>query len=111
MDLGELIEKLSAADPETVVPIGFSHPHSYRGYYEQVAFVPESDTTAGAMLAAAQKALGSTHDGWKGGKYTMHEFTECWMAEVGCCGETIGPYLLLYMLGTIERDEVSSSGK
>ena len=104
MVLRELIEALEAIDPETSVPIGFSDPHSYRGYYDDVAFHAESDTTVGAMLASAKEALGSVYDGYKGGRFTMEGYTPCWLAEYGYEGETIGPFLLKYMVGEIKHD-------
>lgn len=99
MTLGELIETLEGADPDLVVPWGFTNPHSYRGYYEQLAFSPASNVTIGAMLADAKSALNATFQGWKGGDYTMHKHTDCWIAIEGQSdGELIGPVLLRYML-------------
>jgi len=99
MTLKELIETLEKADPNKVVPLGFRRPHSYRGYYTDLAFAPAKNITVGEMLACAQSALGKTFDGYKGGEYTMSEYTTVWLAEWGCCGEGIGPVLLAYMLG------------
>ncbi|HTN56799.1 MAG TPA: hypothetical protein VL043_00880, partial [Protaetiibacter sp.] len=61
MYLNELIEELSKRDPSTVVRQGFSNPHSYRGYYDQLAFEPTPNVTVGSMLAAAEEANGSTY--------------------------------------------------
>lgn len=105
MTLQELIDYLAACDPSTRVPIGFARPHSYRGYYYDLAFEIETETTVGAMLAAARKALGATYQGWKGGEYTMGEHTDVWLVErEGDLGETIGPVLLAYMVGTTATD-------
>jgi hypothetical protein len=102
MTLGALIAHLSRADGTLVVPVGFARPHSYRGYYHDLAFEMEPNTTVGAMLEAARSALGSTYRGWKGGDFTMGEHTDVYLvAEEGECGEGIGPVLLGYMLGTI----------
>lgn len=101
MTLGELIAALEQEPPDKVVAVGFADPHSYRGYYHDVAFEPLRNTTAGAMLAAARAALGATFDGWKGGQYTMTRRTDVWLAVQGDCGETIGPILLSYMLGKV----------
>lgn len=98
MRLGELIEALEAAPPNHVVPHGFRNPHSYRGYYDQLAFEPCDNITVHDMLAEARSALSSTFTGWKGGEFAMDEHTECWLANHGCCGEEIGPTLLRYML-------------
>lgn len=99
MRLGELIIQLKGVDPDTPVRLGFSSPHSYRGYYNQVAFAPKLNTTAGEMLKCAEDALGSTYSGYKGGEYEMGEWTAAWLANHGECGEQIGPTLLDYMCG------------
>lgn len=98
MTLSELIAALEAEDPALVLPDGFAHPHSYRGYYDQLAFEPARNVTVGAMLTTARSALGATYGGWKGGEYTMHKYTECWLAAEGCEGEGIGPVLIRLMV-------------
>mgnify|MGYP001566973054 CR=1 FL=1 len=100
MELAELIAVLEAApDQNQIVPDGFTNPHSYRGYYEQLAFEPAQNVRIKDMLRDARKALGSTYEGWKGGDYTMDELTECWLAEEGHGGgETLGPLLVRLML-------------
>jgi hypothetical protein len=102
MVLKELIETLDKAaenDPDRVVPLGFGNPHSYRGFYEDLAFEPVRNTTVRQMRDWAHEALGSTYAGWKGGEFTMGQYTNVWLAEQGRCGETIGPCLLAFMLG------------
>lgn len=102
MTLGQLIARLEKADPNRTVPLGFGRPHSYRGYYDELAFDPVMNTTVGAMLKAAKSALGTIYPGWKGGEYKMESFTEVWLAKIGECGESIGPVLLDYMLGEVQ---------
>ena len=98
MNLGELIGHLEKLDPDQPVAHGFGRPHSYRGYYDELAFEPVADTTVGAMLAEAREALGTTYQGYKGGDYTMTEHTGVWLACCGETGEEIGPSLLGFML-------------
>lgn len=98
MTLGDLIKALEKADPERVVPFGFSGPHSYRGIYADLAFEPAFDVTIAHMLQAARSALGKTFTGYKGGEFLMDEDTDCWIAEYGHTGEYIGDLLLAYML-------------
>jgi hypothetical protein len=105
MTLGELIAALAAAPAGKAVAHGFGNPHSYRGYYDEVAFEPARNITVGDMLAAARSALGATFQGWKGGDYVMKEYTDCWLATEGDCGETIGPVLLRLMLAAPDPDE------
>lgn len=103
MFLKDLIEWLDKQPLNTKVPVGFGHPHSYRGYYDDLAFEPVENTTIGEMLVAAKSALGSTYFGYKGGEYTMREYTRVWLAEYGDSGEGIGPVMLNYMVGAYER--------
>jgi len=96
MYLLQLIEWLEQQDLQLTVPHGFHNPHSYRGYYEDLAFEPIEETTFGNMLEAAQSAYGSTYIGWKGGEFTMNECTTCWIAYQGHSeGDCIGPNMLM----------------
>lgn len=95
MNLKYLIEWLEQQNPDAVVPHGFGQPRSYRGYYDQLAFEPLENARLGDMLNYARSALGTTFEGYKGGEYTMDEWTECWIAKYGFSGgDMIGPTLL-----------------
>lgn len=96
--LGSLIATLEQVNPELILPRGFGLPHSYRGIYTEVAFVPEAHTTVRSVLAAARSALRAGFEGYKGGRYTMHPHTTVYLAEYGCTGETLGPALLECLL-------------
>uniref|UniRef100_UPI003F496201 hypothetical protein n=1 Tax=Streptomyces sp. CA-141956 TaxID=3240051 RepID=UPI003F496201 len=98
MTLEELITALETADPTLVLPHGFTNPHSYRGFYEDLAFEPATDVRVTDMLADARDALGETFEGWKGGEYKMRRGTDCWLAHEGMLGETLGPLLIRLML-------------
>jgi hypothetical protein len=99
LGLGELITRLEREDPNRVLPLGFAEPHSYRGYYDQLAFEPRRNIAIGDMLAAARSALDATFQGYKGGDYTMREHTACWIAEYGTDSDNlIGPLLLELLL-------------
>ena len=90
--LEELIDWLKQQDPNLTVPHGFGSPHSYRGNYTEVAFSPEVNVTFGEMLQHAESALGATFEGWKGGEFTMSEWSTCWIADEGSCvSDRIGP--------------------
>lgn len=99
MILKELIEYLKSKDPSTKVKVGFNNPHSYRGYYEDLAFEPCNDTTIGEMLNCAEQAQGKEFEGWKGGMFLMRDYTDCWLAREGHSGEGIGKILINYMVG------------
>lgn len=104
MNLGKLIDQLKKYNPSTKVKLGFGNPHSYRGYYEDLAFEPVENTTIGEMLEHAKSALGETFEGYKGGTYLMDKWTDVWLAQDGYCGEGIGPILLQYMANDFEGE-------
>lgn len=104
MQLGLLIKFLEKCDPNIVVPMGFSNPHSYRGYYQDLAFEPTENVTVKGMLESAKSALGTTYTGYKGGEYLMDENCEVWLAQYGMTGEGLGEILLKYMVGGYQYD-------
>lgn len=86
LTLGELIELLE--DSPSDAPIEFSDGdvptsfHSYRGYYEDLAFYSEEgEATAGGVLERAREASGSTYTGYKGGDFVMGDTTPLWKAD------------------------------
>lgn len=99
MFIEDLIKKLEQFPREQEVVKGFNSPHSYRGYYDQLAFEPCENTTVGEMLDCAKEAHNNTYTGYKGGEFEMTDGTECYLAFYGCCGEEIGDTLIRYMLG------------
>lgn len=102
--LEDVIARLKLEDPAKVVPVGFAHPHSYRGYYDELAFEIRRNVTVGEVLSAAESALGATFQGWKGGDYTMFGHATCWLVlEEGYSGgETIGAVFLELLLAAGE---------
>lgn len=100
--LQNLIDLLAAEpDQDRIVGDAFGHPHSYRGYYEDLAFEVAHNRTVGQMLTDARSAIGQTFTGWKGGDFTMHGYSYVWIVEhEGETGESLGPRLLRYMLAT-----------
>lgn len=102
MYLGELISALEQCNPDRVLPVGFAHPHSHRGSYEQLAFEMRENVTVGSMLEAARTALGNTYEGYKGGDYTMHEYSEVYLADYGRPGEELSHLLLRFMLAATD---------
>lgn len=82
MYLSELIERLEQEDPDLILSPGWHNPHSWRGSYSELAFEPKESATVAECLAAAREADGSTYQGWKGGDYTMHGYSEVYLAEL-----------------------------
>lgn len=88
LTLGELIEALEEADDSLIVEFASCQPpgklHSYRGYYEDLAFSTGSKpVTVSDVLESAREANGETFTGYKGGEYEMDEDTPLWWSEFG----------------------------
>lgn len=90
MTLGKLIDHLSSLEPETLVH-KFHEPHSYRGYYSDLAFelVDGQQFTAAEALAIVRPCMGEIFEGYKGGDFQMGRSTPIWYASYGCCGQKI----------------------
>lgn len=70
--------------------MGIINPHSYRGYYSDLAFEPvDHPTTVDEVLEAADRVLDTELDGWKGGDFLMHEGVPLWVAYEGKTGDAV----------------------
>lgn len=86
MTLGGLIDRLKELPPDLEVDF-VSGPHSYRGYYTDLAFEPESGTMkVSELLSVAEDSLGETFIGYKGGEYVMAKDTPVWISYHGESG-------------------------
>lgn len=91
MTLGDLLSALAPLDPDLPVVVDFTDSapgdfDSYRGYYEQIAFEERgSHSTVAEFLREANKALGQTMTGYKGGDFIMHRQTPVWASSYGLC--------------------------
>ena len=85
MTLGGMIERLSQLDPDMQID-GLAEPHSYRGYYVDLAFETSDAMPVSEMLSMANDCMGETFEGYKGGDFTMGRTTPVWIADYGCCG-------------------------
>jgi len=89
MTLGELITAIKELPSDQVID-GFTRPHSYRGYYSDLAFEPsEEKMMAKNLLVMVEPCLGQIFQGYKGGDFTMHKSTPCWISYYGTCGERL----------------------
>ena len=88
MKLYELIAKLKRLPPGLKLPKGFSTPHSYRGFYYELAFTPADNVSIESMLENAESAVNQTYTGWKGGEFKMTVETRVHLAADGELGET-----------------------
>lgn len=100
MTLGELIKWLESQNKDMVIKDGFGSPHSDRGFYNDLAFSPEENSRIEDMLKNAKDAVGQTFQGYKGGDFTMSEYTNVLIGEWGECGEEITSTHLKYWLLT-----------
>lgn len=102
MNLNEIIEALEKAldaDGNRLVRHGFngSSPHSFRGFYHDLAFDPASDVQLADMLAGLYAARGQAFEGYKGGQYLMNGGVDVYIAEAYAPGgDRIGPTLVAY---------------
>jgi hypothetical protein len=87
--LGCLIDALKCLPKDKEID-GIGEPHSYRGYYCDLAFEKvNAKTTAGDLLNICKSAMGEVFEGYKGGDYMMGRNTPLWLAYCGCCGSKI----------------------
>lgn len=105
MTLDEVIETLKRFPKDFVFERGFERPHSYRGYYDQLAFEPAENVRAALMLQLAERALGQTFEGYKGGSYVMDGGVDCHLAHYGSCGEPLTTY---FFEANGQSDEIDS---
>lgn len=89
MTLGKLIDKLESLPKESKLE-GWGSPHSYRGYYSDLAFERiDENKTVGEFLKLCRKCMGEVFQGYKGGDFQMGRNTPVWFANYGSCGQKI----------------------
>jgi hypothetical protein len=89
MTLGGLIDRLEQFDSQMEID-GICEPHSYRGYYSDLAFkLCGYKRKVADTLAMAKDCMGETFEGYKGGDFEMSRNTPVWIANYGSCGERI----------------------
>jgi hypothetical protein len=81
MTLGSLIDRLESLPSDTMIE-AIEFPHSYRGYYTDLAFeLASANITVASALALCRECLDRIFDGYKGGDYYMHRHTPVWIAN------------------------------
>lgn len=90
MTLIKLINLLKKYPRKTKI-VNICNPHSYRGYYTDLAFeIGEGYCSVGEFLNMLENdCLGKEFEGYKGGLFVMSENTPLWIAESGELGEKI----------------------
>lgn len=83
LTLGEMIAALEAM-PEGTMVAGLNDPHSYRGYYSDLAFQNTGVLrSCEDLLAECKAAMGQVFTGYKGGKFVMGALTPVWISPYG----------------------------
>lgn len=88
LTLGTLIDRLEQLDQESEID-GLVEPHSYRGYYADLAFERDGKRKVSDVLSTVRGCLGETFTGYKGGDFDMGRRTPVWIANYGDCGVRI----------------------
>ena len=89
MTLGKMIAALSTLPPDAEVP-NLCKAHSYRGYYDDLAFEHHDGMRpAKDLLAECKAAMGEVFEGYKGGDFVMGALTPVWVAEYGSTGDKL----------------------
>lgn len=102
MTLGKLIAALEAMPADENIA-GLGNPHSYRGYYSDLAFAPAEGTVkAGELLQSCKAVMGREFSGYKGGDFLMGENTPVWVAHYGSCGLRL---MAINSDGSLETEE------
>lgn len=86
--LGKLIEILESMPDDKMIG-GICSPHSYRGYYCDLAFERGEKATVADTLKMCREAMGQVFQGYKGGDYVMGALTPVWISNYGDCGKKI----------------------
>lgn len=102
MTLGKMIGRLAEL-PAGLMMDGLCYPHSYRGYYCDLAFERCGfQRTVADNLTMLKDCVGKEFEGYKGGDFRMNEDTPVWFASYGTCGVRI---MLVNDNGIIETEE------
>lgn len=94
LTLGKLIAYLEAM-PDKDAPVLFdfggcpTSPHSYRGYYEDLAFErkPDEQADVKSFLGMCMYCLDTPFTGYKGGEFVMGPDTPLWFSAYGSAYE------------------------
>lgn len=86
--LGDLIDGLREADPEAL--IGLHNPHSYRGYYSDLALEPtKAPIKVCQLMTQLNEVIDTELTGYTGGEFLMSADTPVWVSHYGTTGEAL----------------------
>jgi len=98
LTLGDTIDLLSQFEETMIVRFDYigeegenspNNPHSYRGYYSDLALEPGPDRTVKQVVYDLKLSLNKEFTGYKGGEFLMEKNTPLWVAHYGDCGRAI----------------------
>jgi len=84
--LGELIQALYLIDENAEIDL--ASPHSYRGYYNELALEPRW-SKAWILREELETIIDTELTGWKGGEFLMESSTPVWVAYEGSTGQQL----------------------
>lgn len=91
--LGKLIEILKNYPEKNVIFDNMkypSKPHSYRGYYSDLAFEESNRIISSKeFIEVLEECIDKNFEGYKGSDFKMNKDTPLWKAEYGDFGESI----------------------
>ncbi len=87
--LGDFLSQLRDADPEATIPL--ANPHSYRGYYSDLALEPVNGAPIKVwqLINQLSDVIDTELTGYKGGEFMMSADTPIWVANHGCTGAAL----------------------
>jgi hypothetical protein len=83
--ISEIFDKFENDD--FVFKTAISTPHSYRGYYDELAFESDDNVTLREVKESIHKAETESFEGYKGGEYNYDGRTTCHLTYYGGCNE------------------------
>lgn len=96
LTLGRLLDILDDAnDIDGGMPVQFdvggapASPHSYRGYYSDLALDVEEQITVRELIKLCSGVVDQALEGYKGGNFVMDRDTPLWKASYGSTGRAI----------------------
>lgn len=106
MILKEFKEHIENLEAGKLLKYGISHPFSWRGSYNEVAFeiLLYNPMTREEILSNIEKAYEGIFIGYKGGEYTYHDNTDVNFEEDTSC-YTDGGYCAR-IIAEIDEDEI-----
>jgi hypothetical protein len=95
MTVKGLLDELKQLPTDTTFKYGFSGSgYSYRGDYSQVAFIKDTDVNVSTMIDSLESVVGKTFTGYKGGEFTMDEYTDVYIVDdYDMCGTLADDYV------------------